>query len=89
MKFTVTWKPSAENELADDWMAASPVERARINEAVRLAEMMLRFNPETVGESRSVGERIFFVPPLAFTIEIREPDRIVAVLAVHRMPDSK
>jgi hypothetical protein len=86
MRFTLTWKPSAENELASLWLAASPDERAQITEAVRLAELMLRFKPESVGESRSPGERIFFVGPLAFTVEVRADDRIVAVLAVHRIP---
>jgi hypothetical protein len=89
MIFTVTWKPSAEDELASIWLAATPEDRAWINDAVRLAEMILRHNPEGVGESRSRTERIFFVPPLAFTFEFREADRIVAVLAVHRTPQEQ
>jgi hypothetical protein len=87
MKFTVTWKRSAEDELASIWLAGLSEDRARITEAVRLADTMLRYNPESVGESRTTPtERIVFVAPLTFTIEIREADRIVAVLAVHQIP---
>jgi hypothetical protein len=88
MKFTVTWNDAAESDLANAWMAASTEDRSRITDAAGRAESLLRFDPQLAGESRSEDERIVFLPPLVFSIKIREPDRIVEILSVHHMPRS-
>jgi hypothetical protein len=89
VKFTVVWKRNAENELAAIWLSEPSEGRRRVVNAARLVDRTLRFNPETVGESRSERRRVEFFGPLLVTFEVREPDRIVLVLSVHRVPDSE
>jgi hypothetical protein len=89
MIFTVVWKPSEEVHLADLWLDAPSDLRRRITEAARVADQMLKVDPQFLGELRSGNRRIVFIPPLALTVEVREDDRIVAVLSVHCIPDDR
>ena len=86
MKFTITWNDAAESDLANIWMAASAEDRASVTYAAGRIESLLKFDPQLAGESRSGDERIVFLPPLVFSIKIRELDRIVEILSVHPMP---
>jgi hypothetical protein len=84
MKYTVLWKPTAEAELASPWGGA--LDRSDVASAANQIDVLLQTDPETRGESRSGSDRILVVPPLAVTLEIKEPDRVVWLLAVRRLP---
>jgi hypothetical protein len=86
MNYTVIWKPSAEQELALIWINAS--NRRAITAAANRIDTLLRVDPLTQGESRTGGTRVLFQPPLAVLIEVKEEDRLVAVLKVWRIPTS-
>jgi hypothetical protein len=86
MTYTVVWKPSHESQLAAIWNAAGG-DRSEVSSAANAIDTLLRINPETRGESRDGATRILVVPPLAVTFEVRPADRLVAVLAVRRLPD--
>jgi mRNA-degrading endonuclease RelE of RelBE toxin-antitoxin system len=80
MKYTVIWKPSAQNELAKLWMEAK--NRNRVRSAADKIDALLKIDPSSRGESRGGFSRILFVPPLAVHFTVSEPDRTVTVLAV-------
>jgi hypothetical protein len=84
MKYTVLWKPSVEADLASLW--ASAPDRSAVTAAANQIDVLLQTDPETRGESRSGSDRILVVPPLAITLEVKEPDRVVWVLGVRRLP---
>ncbi len=62
MKYTVTWKPSAKQRLADIWMTAP--DRRAVTEAANAIDKSLRVDPRDQGESRSGTVRILIVVPL-------------------------
>jgi hypothetical protein len=84
MKYTVLWKPSAEADLASLW--ASAPDRSDVTTAANQIDVLFQTDFETRGESRSGSDRILVVPPLAITLEVNEPDRVVWVLSVRRLP---
>ena len=49
---------------------------------VNRIERFLSRSPSQFGESRAGDERLAFVPPLAVSFRVREPDRLVEVLAI-------
>jgi hypothetical protein len=83
MTYTVTWKPAAQNDLANEWMIAA--DRAAVTEAADRIEAILRHDPYTFSESRSSLTRVMFVSPLAVAFEISEPDLLITVKAVWRI----
>jgi hypothetical protein len=83
MKYTVAYKPSAEQELADLWTTAP--DRAAVTAAANRIDVLLGRDPYTPSESREGATRILFVPPLAVLFEVSEDDRYVDVLTVWRM----
>jgi hypothetical protein len=80
MRFTVTWKPLAQGDLASLWTDADPGDRQAITEAASVIDTELAVDPDSLGESRPGGRRILFVPPLVVIFEVSEPDRMVSVL---------
>jgi hypothetical protein len=84
MKYTVLWKPAAEADLASLWSDA--LDRSDVASAANQIDVLLQTDPETRGESRLGSYRILVVPPLAVTLEVKEPDRVVWVLGVRRLP---
>jgi hypothetical protein len=84
MKYTVVWKPAAEQQLAQLWISAP--DRAEVTAAANAIDAVLSQDPLAQGEARSDGERIFFVEPLAVLFRVADPDRLVTVLAVWRWP---
>jgi hypothetical protein len=82
MIFTVTYKHSAEQELADLWLKAPG--RPLITAAANAVDALLRVDPNLKGESRADGTRVLFQPPLGVRFEVHEQDRIVEVLKVWR-----
>jgi plasmid stabilization system protein ParE len=79
MRFTVTWHPSAEEELAKIWVRST--DRAAIAQAANLIDQLLTANPTAQGED-FYGDRLLVVLPLAVTFTISEPDRAVRILQV-------
>jgi hypothetical protein len=80
MKYTVTWKPDAERELAALWNNAA--DRQAVTDAANAIDKLLQTDPADVGESRSRGTRITFVPPLGVRFVVQEQDRRVIVFSV-------
>jgi plasmid stabilization system protein ParE len=84
MKYTVVWKPSARQRLADVWIAAH--DRGAVTSAADVIDRVLRDDPSEEGESRGGAARILIVPPLAVVYDVREEDRLVEVLSVRALP---
>jgi plasmid stabilization system protein ParE len=83
MKYKVVWKPTAERELTELWLAG--LDREAINRAAHQIDRILESHPEDVGESRDMGRRIVFEPPLACTFSIHPSAQLVRVLRVWKM----
>jgi hypothetical protein len=83
MKFTVIYRPSAENQLIDLWTQGP--DRQEITRAADEFEVRLRKDPQNEGESRSETTRILFIHPLAVLFEVSEPDCMVFVLKIWRI----
>jgi len=86
MTWTVIWQPRPLNDLASLWTDAASEERKNIALASNAIDHKLHVNPEDAGESRPLGRRILFHPPLGVFFEIREQDRMVVVTEVWRIP---
>jgi hypothetical protein len=71
--FRVRWSNRALAQLAELWNQASQPDRWSITQANHEAELRLRRNAPTEGESRPRGGRLLFVPPLGITFRV-EPD---------------
>ncbi len=85
MKFTLSWKLSAELHLAEIWTNSD--DRAAVTDAANHIDFLLQTDPQSRGESRSGARRILVVPPLAIAYEVHELDRRVFVLSVrYRKP---
>lgn len=84
MKYTVVWKPEAEEELARMWNEAQ--DRRELTAAANAIDRLLRTSPQDQGESRSGATRIMFVHPLGVIYDVEEQDRLVSVLSVWRVP---
>jgi hypothetical protein len=80
MTYTVTYKPSAENELIELWIHA--LDRQLVADAANHIDRLLGANPGSQGESREQDTRILFERPLAAQFEIHEQDRVVEVLKI-------
>jgi hypothetical protein len=72
MIFTVTYKPSAEQELADLWLNGP--DRQAVTDAANRIDALLKADPFTQGESRDGLSRILFERPLAVQMISAEPD---------------
>ena len=84
MKYTVLWKPSVKQRLAEIWINAQ--DRNAVSAAANAIDSLLKVNPSVQGESRSDGSRILILPPLAVVFEANEDDRLVYVLSVRQLP---
>ena len=79
MRFTLSWHPDVERELAETWIRAP--DRRAVTEAIARIEQMLTVSADTVGEE-FYGDRLLVVAPLAVTYSVSVPDRMVQVLQV-------
>lgn len=79
MRFTVTWHPSAVQELAQIWLDAA--DRDTVTQATNAIDHALADDPQDKGEE-FYGDRLFVVLPLAVTFTVQDADRIVRVLQV-------
>jgi hypothetical protein len=79
MRFTVTWIPAAEENLADIWMRAA--DRQAVTSAAQTIDILLANDPQTRGNPRFDTVRMLTVPPLGVDFEVIEDDRLVYVLS--------
>jgi hypothetical protein len=82
MRFTVTCKPSAEQELAQLWLNGR--DRPAITAAANAIDALLRVDPQVEGESRPDGTRVLFMPPLGVRFEVHDQDRLVEIVKFWR-----
>ncbi len=80
MSYTVTWKESAADRLAEIWMSTR--DRRAVTAAADRLDAALRADPHLHGESRGETTRLVIVPPLAVVYEVLEADRLVEILAI-------
>lgn len=80
MKWTVTYYPSAQDELATIWMDAT--DREAVSVAAREIEHLLCTDPLSVGESRGGKRRLIIEPPLAVDYQADPEDMLVRVVRV-------
>ena len=78
--WTVVWKPSAQQHLADIWLAAS--NRNAVTAAANKIDQLLAASPEMLGEERFDTVRGLEVFPLGVEFELLDQDRLVWVLGV-------
>jgi hypothetical protein len=80
MSHRVVWRPGAEHELTQTWLNSRF--RSQVTEAASLIDEILQRDPLAVGESREVGVRVIFRPPLGARCYIDDTSRTVIVLNV-------
>jgi plasmid stabilization system protein ParE len=80
MKWTVTYSPAAQNELAEIWLYTA--DKSRVARAADDIDRLLRTNPLGVGESRSDDSRVLVYPPIAVQYDVYVDDCRVTVVAV-------
>ncbi len=79
MRFTVSWTPTAQQDLAAVWMATT--DRNAVTSAANTIDALLAADPESRGDLRFDTVRTLAVPPLGVDFEVVEEDRIVYVLS--------
>lgn len=84
MTFTVTWKPSAVDALANAWLRSS--RRGKVSIAADEIDGLLRERPLQVGEPGPLNSRILVCLPLAVVYEVQADDRLVNVLIIMVIP---
>jgi hypothetical protein len=75
MTFTVVWRPSAQQLLAQIWLSGP--DRNAITAASAAIDFALKRDPLNVGESRGGVERLALFRPLWVHFSVSEPDRTV------------
>ncbi len=83
MKWTVLWKPSAENALSNIWVAAP--DKSAVTKAANHLDARLRSDPLNTGESRAANERVEFDSPLGILFSVDSLGNTVHVLRVWRV----
>lgn len=87
MNYTVLWKPSLKQRLAEIWLKSN--DRNAVASAANTVDVLLRAAPLAQGESRSGLTRIVIVRPLAVVYDVFDEDRRVDVLAVRDITKRK
>jgi hypothetical protein len=82
MRYTVTWAPEAESELARIWTQAS--DQQAVADASNTIDRRLRTSPERLGTDMGGGQRFLQVTPLVVIFTIEPDDCRVRVLEVWR-----
>jgi len=80
MSYSVVWRPKAETNLAEAWLASK--DRLAVTRAAHEIDRQLQHDPQRAGESRIGTVRILIEEPLAALYEVVEDDRRVFVLSV-------
>lgn len=81
--FSVDWSEESLRELAALWVLVSSEERASVTSACHDVDQRLERDPLGEGESRSAGQRILFVAPVAVVYQLEADEQTVTVLHVH------
>lgn len=81
MRFTVTWRPSAERDATELWLAAR--DQQAIAQSIDRIDALLSTNPEHIGEE-FYGDRLLVVPPVHVIYRVSSADRRVDVEQVWR-----
>jgi hypothetical protein len=82
--YTVYWRDSLLDHLADLYVTADVPERERIARGVQGLNRRLKDEPYEVGESRDDRFRIAFPPLLAVVFEVDESKQLVRIVSVNR-----
>lgn len=82
MRYTVTWLPDAEDELANLWNQA--LDRQAVADAANRMEQSLMRDADRKGRAKN-GRRILIDAPLAMTFTVNPDDRLVTVIWVERI----
>lgn len=82
--YTVFWRRSLLDHLADLYVAADVPERERMARGVEGLNRRLKSEPHEVGEARGDRFRIAFPPLLAVVFEVDEAEQVVRVVSVNR-----
>ena len=78
--FSVRWRRTARNMLADIWVNAT--NRNAVTAATSQIDHQLARDPDNVGESRPKGRRVLLVPPLGVIYRVNTQTRVVTVIRV-------
>ncbi len=79
-RFTVVWVKSAEDDLAELWIASN--DRNVVAAATLEIDRQLTTQPRLKGEAVSEGLRALNVPPLRVLFSVTDDDRLVEVSVV-------
>jgi hypothetical protein len=82
--FSVRWKRSALNDLAELWTDADSEFRNALTKATNEIDTLLRNDPANQGESRPGGRRVMHNSPLGVLFKIDAQQSIVRVLQIWR-----
>lgn len=82
MIFTVTWLPSAQNDLIELYIAGA--DKKAITNAANKIDAELRIDPDTKGFA-FFGDRILRINPLLVIFTVKPDDRLVEVDQVFLM----
>jgi hypothetical protein len=77
MTWTVAYRPSAKDELAELWLATP--DRHALTLAADEVDRLLRIDPLNCGESRDGAMRLLIMPPLAVFFDVSSDDRMVII----------
>jgi hypothetical protein len=84
-RYTVIWLQRSLDQLAQIWLEAH--DRPEVTAASAAIDSELADEPARKGKEESEGLRRLRVPPLTILFGVREPDRMVEVVAVKRIRD--
>jgi hypothetical protein len=80
MKWTVLYRASAQDHLANIWLNA-PDQQAVANAADKVDRLLAK-DPLEAGESRDGNSRVIIEPPLTMMYDVYPDDNLVEVFAV-------
>jgi hypothetical protein len=85
MTFTVVWKKSAEDSLAELWVHHEHY-RDALSDAANQIDSLLRVDPQAKGKPYIAQSRMLLVPPLGILFRVHEADRLVRILTAWYIP---
>lgn len=83
MRYTVVWRPSALDELAQLWNQAP--DKGAVTMAANTIDRELRMNAHRKGQVLTSGEQIYYLPPLGVFFTVEPDDCMVTVLKAFRI----
>jgi hypothetical protein len=78
--FHIRWRKSVSRKLLDECAKADVSILTAILDAMANVEVLLRNEPEFIGESRDVGKRLLVVDPLSVVYKIDHRRRTVHII---------